>query len=98
MIKYQFNYCPLGWIFCLSQPNKGIDKVHEKALRFIYQDNITFKTLLEKQDKFSIYQRNLQVLITEIYKIVNVIAPPIIKSLFQFRLNQYNIRKFQASV
>ena len=32
---------------------------------------------------------------TEIYKIVNVIAPPIINSLFTFRLNQHNLRNFQ---
>ena len=32
---------------------------------------------------------------TEIYKIVNVVAPPIMKSLFKFRSNEYNIRNFQ---
>ena len=32
---------------------------------------------------------------TEIYKIVNDIAPPIMNSLFTFRLNQRNLRIFQ---
>ena len=32
---------------------------------------------------------------TEIYKIVNVIAPPIMNSLFTLRLNQHNLRNFQ---
>ena len=32
---------------------------------------------------------------TEIYKIVNGIAPPIMNSLFTFRLNQDNLRNFQ---
>ena len=38
---------------------------------------------------------NLQVLMTEIYKIVNGIAPPIINFLFTLRLNQHNLRNFQ---
>ena len=32
---------------------------------------------------------------TEIYKIENGIAPPIMNSLFTFRLNQQNLRNFQ---
>ena len=32
---------------------------------------------------------------TEIYKIVNGIAPPIMNSLSTFRLNQDNLRNFQ---
>ena len=31
----------------------------------------------------------------EIYKMVNDVALPIMKSIFQFRLNQYNLRSFQ---
>ena len=39
-----------------------INKIHERALRLIHQDNSHFKVLLEKQKEFSIHQRNLQVL------------------------------------
>ena len=65
-----------------------------RALTLIYQDNSNFEVLLEKQH-FSIHQRNLQVLMTEIYKTVNGIAPPIMNSLFTFRLNQDSLRNFQ---
>ena len=40
-------------------------------------------------------QMNLQVLMTEVYKIVNGIGPPIMNSLFQIRCNTHNIRNFQ---
>ena len=70
-------------------------KVHELALKLIHQDNGNFKVLLEKQHDFSIHQRNLQVLMIEIYKIVHGIAPPIMNCLFTFRLNQHNLRNFQ---
>ena len=61
----------------------------------IYQDNCIFEVLLEKQHDFSIHQKNLQVLIIEIYKIVNSIAPPIMNFLFTFSLNQHNLRNFR---
>ena len=66
--------------------------MHERALKLIYQENSNFEVLLEKQQ---IHQRNLQVLMTEIYKIVNGIAPPIMNSLFTFHLNQNHLRSFQ---
>ena len=77
-------------MFCFRQSNNLINKVHERALKLIYQDNCNFQVLLEKQHDFSIHQRNLQVLMTEIYKIVNGIASSI--SLLR---NQHNVRNFQ---
>ena len=66
-----------------------------RALKLIYQANCNFEVLLEKQHNFSIHQRNLQVLMTKIYEIVNGIAPPIMNFLLTFRLNQHNLRNFQ---
>ena len=82
-------------MFCFRQSNNLINKILEKASKIIYQDNCNFEVLLEKQYDFSIHQRNLQVLMTEIYKIVNGIAPLIMNSLFTFRLNQYNFRSLR---
>ena len=78
MIKCQFTYCPLFLMFCFRQSNNLINKVHERTLKLIYQDNSNFEVLLEKQPDFPIHQRNLQVLMTEIYKIVNGIAQQIL--------------------
>ena len=98
MIKSQFAYCPLVWMFCFRESNNLINKIHERALKLIYQDNSNFEVLLEKQHDFSIHQRDLQFLMTEIYKIVNGIAPPITNSLFTFRLNQHNLRNFRRTL
>ena len=68
MIKSQFGYCLLVWMFCFRQSNNLINKGHERALKLICQANSNFEVLLEKQHNFSICQRNLQVLMTEIYK------------------------------
>ena len=66
IIKSQFAYCPLVWMFCFRQSNNLINKVYERALKLIYQDNCNFQVLLEKQHYFSIHQRNVQVLMKSI--------------------------------
>ena len=41
-------------------------------------------------------KKNLEVLMTEIYKIVNGVARSIMNSLFEFRSSEWNIRNFQV--
>ena len=97
IVKSQFNYCPLVWIFCARRPNNLINKVQETALRITYKDQVTdFKSLLLNHNEITIYKRNLQILITDIYKIINYIAPPIISSLFEIHENTHNTKHFQA--
>ena len=96
MIKFQFNYCPLVRMFSSRQSNNLIKKAHERGLRLTYRDETKdFQQILREQNEITIHQMNLQVLMTEVYKIVNSIAPPIMNSLFQFRYNTNNIRNFQ---
>ena len=97
MIKSQFNYCPLVWMFCSRQSNNLINKIHERSLRIIYKDQKTsYHNLLETHNELTIHQRNLQVLMTEIYDIVNGVAPTIMNSFLEFRSKKYNIRHFQV--
>ena len=97
MIKYLLNYCPLVWMFCPRRSSNLINKVQERALRITYNDQLTdFKSLLSNHNEITIHQRNLQVLMTEIYKIINHIAPPIMSSLFEIRENTHNTRYFQV--
>ena len=67
MIKSQFNYCPLVWMFCSRKSNNFVNKVQERTLRLTYKDNENnFQTLLNEIDETYIHQRNLQFLMTEI--------------------------------
>ena len=62
-----------------------------------YNDELTdFKSLLSNHKETTTHQRSLNVLMTEIYKIINRIAPPIISSLFEIRKNTHNKRYFQV--
>ena len=47
LIKSQFSYCPLVWIFCSRQTTNMINKIHERALRIVLNDHISdFDTML----------------------------------------------------
>jgi hypothetical protein len=37
-ILSNFNFCPLAWHFCTDKNSKKIEKVQERALRFVYED------------------------------------------------------------
>ena len=51
----------------------------------------SYLNLLQTQNELMIHLRNLQVLMTEIYKIVNGVSLPIMNSFFEFQNNKYNI-------
>ena len=94
MIKSQFNFYPLVWIYC---SNNLINRIHERSLRLTYRNetNKEFQQILKEKNEPTIHQKNLQVLMTEVCKIVNGITPPIRNSLFNFHANIHNIRNFQ---
>ena len=62
-ITSQFSYCPLIWMFHSRNLNNKINWTHERALRSVYQNNLTFSELLDLDNsvKFaSPCDRNLQ--------------------------------------
>ena len=90
----QFNYCPLVWMFHIKELNGRINSLHEKALRLIYQNrNLSFEELLKLDKSVSIQYRNLQYLLTEIYKVKIGLSPPIMNDILTLDENaSYNLR------
>ena len=41
IVKSQFSYCPLVWMFCSRQTNNMINKLHERALRLVRNDHVS---------------------------------------------------------
>ena len=69
-IESQFGYCPLIWMFHSRTLNNRINKIHERALRLVYNDNTsTFSELLTKDGSFRIHHRNIKKLAIEMYKL-----------------------------
>ena len=96
MIRLQFRYCSLIWMFSSRKSNYLIKKVHERSLRIVSGDKYrSFKSLLSMCKVIKNHQRNLQGLMKETYKIINGISPPIMGKIILLRQNTQNVRNFQ---
>ena len=92
--KSQFNYCPLILICHKYENNRKIKRLHERSLWTIYNDKqSSFNELLEKDDSVSIYEQNLEVVGTEMYKIINSLSTPLMKNIFTWNRSDYILRQ-----
>ena len=82
-ILSQFGYCPLVWMFHSRQLNQRINRLHERALRIVYQDQkSSFCELLDKDGSVTIHERNIQSLAIELYKVWHGLSPEIMNLVF----------------
>ena len=93
-VMSNFNYCPLVWMCHGRTLNNKINQLHKRALKIVYNDHhSSFEELLEKDKSISVHQKNLQILVTEIYKVKKNISPKIMSKVFEFQENlNYNLR------
>ena len=90
-IESQFGYYPLVWMFCGRQTNARINQqIHERALRAVYNDEISpFEELLGRDKSETIHRRNSKILAAELLKIKNGLSNdimvPLIKQIFRYR-------------
>ena len=89
VIKSHFSYCPLIWMFSSRRSNNLINRIHERSLRTVYNDtSSTFQELLQRNRSVSIHHKDIQTLTAEVFKVVNKICPPIMKTFLDFRENR----------
>ena len=82
-IESQFSYCPLVWMFHDRTINRKINRLHERALKIVYNDyTATFEELLEIDASYTIHERNIQSLAIEMYKTKNNNNPKFMKDIF----------------
>ena len=87
-VQSQFGYCPLVWRFHNREVNTRINKIHEIALRMVYDDyESSFSVLLNKDKSFTIHERNIQTMAIEMYKVFKGLAPDIMKYVFPMKQN-----------
>ena len=68
--------------------NNKVNHIHERALGIVYQDfQLGFSDLFVKDNSFTIHQKNLQLLATEIFKVKMNMSPEIINDIFDFSKN-----------
>ena len=73
--------------------NNKINKLHERALRLIYDDYVSkFEELLEKDKSFTVHHYNTQTLFVELYKVFSGQSQTIFSDLFERKNINYNLR------
>ena len=56
-ITSQISYCPLIWKFHGRNLNNKINRIHERALRLVYQNNLSFPELLDLDNSVTVHQK-----------------------------------------
>ena len=73
--------------------NHKIDELYERALRIVNSDRFSsFEELYSKNKFLTVHQRNLQIIPTEMYKILTGLSPDIMQDIFKTKSNYYNTR------
>ena len=73
LIESQFNYCPLVWMFHSRNLHNKVNKIHERSLRIVYNDDTSlFEQLLSKDNSVSIHSYSIILLLLQsIYSITS---------------------------
>ena len=63
--------------------NNKINNLHYRALRTVYNDDISsFEHLLQKDGSVTIHNQNVRSLAVEMFKLVNDLTPPFMTNIF----------------
>ena len=84
----QFKYCSLVYMLHTRQLNKIINRLHERALRLIYDDyNETFEKLLERNRFFTTHENNIQQFAIEMFKVKHCLVSEVFENMFVMNNN-----------
>ena len=92
-VMLQFSYCPSIWKFHDRRVNAKFNHIHERALQLAYDDRTSsFEELLITDSSVSVHQRNLQLLVTEIYRTRMNLNPCFTREIFVERKIHDNLK------
>ena len=78
---------PFSKMFCCRGFNNKINSLHEQTSRIFGDKSSSFQDLMTKNIFF--YQRNIQALPNEMFKIEKIFAPDVKKELFTRKMSLY---------
>ena len=92
-ILSNFNFCPLSWHFCSKRNTERIERVQERALRFVYDDySSRYEALLKRAGLPTLHVRRLRTMATETFKILNELSPSVLSDLIIKKETKYSFR------
>ena len=90
-----FSYFSLVWICHSLANNNKINRLDERCLRIVYNDKqSSLDELVEIDGSVVIHQSSIQVLATEMYKLISNLSPPVMNRIFKLNSDiRYNLRQ-----
>ena len=80
-------------MFSGKTSNREINRIHKRALRILLNDyEASFEELLQRNNEQTVHTKNLQKLMTEVYKSLNRQNPAFMLDLFIRKEVTYNLR------
>ena len=92
-IQSNFQYCSVLYSHCSNKLIKKMEKLQERALRFVFNDfDSPYPQLLDKASKPSLITSRIKQTAEQVFKIKNGLAPPIPATYFEEQHVIYNLR------
>ena len=98
VIKSQFTYFPVIWMFWSRTLNNFFNHIDQQALGIVHNNsNSSFydSSFHEMSKEKILNQRGLEHIVEKIYTLLKELLPAIINDLFSFWETPYNPRNFQ---
>ena len=96
-----FHYCSSVRHHCLKSDSKKLERLHERALRYLNSDESSQNSsLFHGRISYSLMDRRIQNLSIIVFKAINNYPPEYLRDLFRLRDNIKNLRgvnKLQVS-
>ena len=91
-IMSHFHYFSSIWRNCLKSDSKKLDRLHKRALRYLYSDESSQTSTLCDRIGYSLENRRIQILLIIVFKTIKNYPPEYLRDLFRLRDNIKNLR------
>jgi hypothetical protein len=92
-IVSNFNYCPTVWNFCSKTKAKLIEKIQERGLRYVFNDDsATYRELLNRSERETMQNIRLKQLVIYVYKCIFLKSPKYLHDIFSIKCTPYEMR------
>ena len=92
-IVSNFNYCPIVWTFCGIVQMRKMEKIQERALRYVFDDaSSEYLELLKRADSDMLHLKRIKTIACEVFKTLNDHNPIFMKEMFTEKQDMYGLR------
>ena len=92
-ILSHLNFCPMAWHFCSQGSTSKMERIQERALRFIYNDyQCSYEDLLHRANLPTLEIKRMRTMAIECFKIIHDLSPNCLSDLVTLKNSSYSFR------